>query len=430
MSTPYKKIAFHTLGCKLNFTETATIARDFSERGFLVTNFKDQADVYVINTCSVTENADRECRKIVRQVKRRQPHARIALVGCYAQLQPDAVAVQTGADIVLGSGAKFKLIEHLEKGIDGNGQIVITDDNESLEKFTASWSYGERTRAILKIQDGCDYRCSYCTIPMARGRSRSDSVKNTLAAARDLAGTEALEIVLTGVNIGDFGAGTDETFLDLIRELDNLPEVDRIRISSIEPNLLTDEIIDFCSTSRLFVPHFHIPLQSGSNRILKDMKRRYPREVFENRVTRIRQSMPDCCIGVDVITGFPTETSTDFMETYDFLKNLDITYLHVFTYSERPGTVAAGIPRAIPPKERNRRSKMLHILSDKKRNLYHHRFTGQTLPVLFESQSDGMLIGHTRNYIKVAVFGDQNLLNGIHPVKLIKNNGRYMTGQL
>ena len=430
MSTPTKRVAFHTLGCKLNFSETATISRDFLRHGFEKVDYRDTADIYVLNTCSVTENADKEARKLIRQAKRRNPESAIAVIGCYAQLKPNDIAAIDGVDIVLGAGEKFNLLNYLDS-IDLNGGAkVIQSEIDHVHTFTPSYSTGERTRSFLKIQDGCDYTCSFCTIPMARGESRSDTIDKTLQVAKEVAETDAREIVLTGVNIGDFGKGSDETFFDLIQRLEQLDGIDRIRISSIEPNLLTNEIIQFCASSQKFMPHFHIPLQSGSDKILSAMRRRYKRDLYEERVAKIKSIIPHACIGVDVIVGFPGETDDDFLDTYNILNELDISYLHVFTYSERPNTDAVEMGEVVPKETRAERSKMLHILSDKKRRYFNDQFIGKDRPVLFETMKNGKIQGHTDNYIQVQVDGDTNLINTIHPVSLIKNQGSFIDGQL
>ena len=430
MSTPTKRVAFHTLGCKLNFSETATISRDFLRHGFEKVDYRDTADIYVLNTCSVTENADKEARKLIRQAKRRNPESAIAVIGCYAQLKPNDIAAIDGVDIVLGAGEKFNLLNYLDS-IDLNGGAkVIQSEIDHVHTFTPSYSTGERTRSFLKIQDGCDYTCSFCTIPMARGESRSDTIDKTLEVAKEVAETDTREIVLTGVNIGDFGKGSDETFFDLIQQLEQLDGIDRIRISSIEPNLLTNEIIQFCASSQKFMPHFHIPLQSGSDKILSAMRRRYKRDLYEERVAKIKSIIPHACIGVDVIVGFPGETDDDFLDTYNILNELDISYLHVFTYSERPNTDAVEMGEVVPKETRAERSKMLHILSDKKRRYFNDQFIGNDRPVLFETMKNGKIQGHTDNYIQVQVDGDTNLINTIHPVSLIKNQGSFIDGQL
>ena len=430
MSTPTKRVAFHTLGCKLNFSETATISRDFICHGFEKVDYRDEADIYILNTCSVTENADKEARKLIRQAKRRNPESSVAVIGCYAQLKPNDIAAITGVDMVLGAQEKFNLLNHLDT-IDLNGGTkVIQSEIDHVHKFTPSYSSGERTRSFLKVQDGCDYTCSFCTIPLARGKSRSNSIENTMKVAKEVAQTDTRELVLTGVNIGDFGKGTSETFFDLIQQLDTLDGIDRIRISSIEPNLFTDEIIEFCATSQKFMPHFHVPLQSGSDKILGDMRRRYKRDLYQNRVEKIKSVLPDACIGVDVIVGFPGETNNDFLNTYKFLNELEISYLHVFTYSERPGTDAVEMGEVVSKEKRAERSRMLHILSDKKRRFFHDQFVNQRRPVLFENMKNGKLLGHTDNYIQIQTDGTPDLINTIHPVKLSGNYGRFVQGIL
>lgn len=430
MSTPTKRIALHTLGCKLNFSETATISRDFIQHGFEKVDYRDKADIYVFNTCSVTENADKEARKLIRQAKRRNPDSTVAVIGCYAQLKPNDIAIIDGVDIVLGAEEKFNLLNHLD-GIDLNGGTqVIQSEIDHAHKFTPSYSSGERTRSFLKVQDGCDYTCSFCTIPLARGESRSDTIENTMKTAREVAKTDSREIVLTGVNIGDFGKGTSESFFNLVQQLDMLDGIDRIRISSIEPNLLTNEIIEFCAESNKFMPHFHVPLQSGSDKILGAMRRRYKRDLYEERTEKINSIIPDVCIGVDVIVGFPGETDDDFLDTYNFLNKLNISYLHVFTYSERENTDAAKMGEVVSKEKRAERSKMLHILSDKKRRYFHEKFINQNRPVLFENMKNGKLLGHTDNYIQIQVDGGFDLINTIHPVKLILNHGAAVDGQL
>ena len=430
MSTPTKRVAFHTLGCKLNFSETATISRDFIRHGFEKVNYRDEADIYVLNTCSVTENADKEARKLIRSAKRRNPASSIVVIGCYAQLKPNDIAAIDGVDLVLGAEEKFNLLNHLST-VETNGSAkVIQSDIDHVHTFKPSFSSGERTRSFLKIQDGCDYTCSFCTIPLARGGNRSDTIANTMKTAREVALTDAREIVLTGINIGDFGKGSDETFFHLIRQLDKLENIDRIRISSIEPNLLTDEIIEFCVTSQKFMPHFHVPLQSGSDKILSAMRRRYKRGLFEDRIAKIKKTIPDACVGVDVIVGFPGETEEDFLETYNFLNELDISYLHVFTYSERPNTDAIAINAVVPKAVRAQRSKMLHILSDKKQRFFHEQFIGKTRQVLFETMKNGRVLGHTDNYIQVQVEGEIDLINRIENIALIDFHGSVVDGQL
>ena len=421
MSTPTKRIAFHTLGCKLNFSETSTISRDFIDQGFEKVDYRDKADIYVLNTCSVTENADKEAKKLIRQAKRRNPDSAVAVIGCYAQLNPNDIAAIDGVNIILGAKEKFNLLNHLDAIDLNSGTKVLQSKIDHVHRFTPSYSSGERTRSFLKVQDGCDYNCSFCTIPLARGASRSDTIENTIKVATDVAKTDTREIVLTGVNIGDYGKGNSETFFDLIQQLDTLNGIDRIRISSIEPNLLTDEIIEFCSSSLKFMPHFHVPLQSGSNKTLKKMKRRYKREHYEDRIKKIKSDIPQACIGADVIVGFPGETKDDFLETYNFLNELEISYLHVFTYSERPNTDAFEIGGAVSKEKRAERSKMLHFLSDKKRQYFCNQFIGKELPVLFENTKNGKTFGHTDNYIQVQVESEVNLVNTIQNVRLTDN---------
>ena len=430
MSTQYKRIAFHTLGCKLNFSETATISRDFIRHGFEKVDYRDKADFYVLNTCSVTDNADKEARKLIRQAKRRNPDSSVAVIGCYAQLKPNEISEIDGVDIVLGAEEKFNLLDHLD-AIDLKGKVkVIQSEIDHVNTFIPSYSTGERTRSFLKIQDGCDYSCSFCTIPLARGESRSNTVENTMKTARKVAETDTREIVLTGVNIGDFGKGSKETFYALIQQLDTLERIDRIRISSVEPNLLTNQIIEFCAQSEKFMPHFHVPLQSGSNKILKKMKRRYDREYYEDRVKRIKSNVPDACIGADVIVGFPGETEDDFIETYNFLNELNISYLHVFTYSVRSNTGAVEMGERVSKETKADRSKMLHILSDKKQRYFYDQFINKNRPVLFENIKNGKIIGHTDNYIKVQVEGGTSLINTIQPVMMKENHTSWVSGIL
>jgi threonylcarbamoyladenosine tRNA methylthiotransferase MtaB len=416
------RVAFYTLGCKLNFSETSTIARLFEGRGYHRVEFEETPDLFVINTCSVTENADKKCRALVNKALRISPHAYIAIIGCYAQLKPDEIAAIPGVDLVLGASEKFNLpdyIDTLEKSVKAE---IHACEIDSVNQFVPSFSGNDRTRSFFKIQDGCDYSCSFCTIPLARGKSRSGSIEQTVNSARKLiAETGAKELVLTGVNTGDFGRSTRENFYDLIKVLDTLEGVDRFRISSIEPNLLTEEIIRFVAESKRFVPHFHIPLQSGSNRILRLMRRRYQKELYEQRVEFIRRYMPHCCIGVDVIVGFPGESDQDFEETYAFLNELPISYLHVFTYSERVNTQAIHLPDAVPAKVRASRSARLHALSDQKRKAFYEHNLGKSLPVLWEAaQTEGHMFGFTPNYIKVQTNYDPLLVNTISAVKLEK----------
>jgi threonylcarbamoyladenosine tRNA methylthiotransferase MtaB len=423
-----KKVAFYTLGCKLNFSETSTIGRMFEEKGYKKVDFTDTPDIFIINTCSVTENADKKCHKIVREARAISPDAYVTIIGCYAQLKPKEIAEIPGVDAVLGAAEKFRLVELLDGFTREPQAKVFASDIERANKFNTSYSINDRTRTFLKVQDGCDYSCSFCTIPLARGGSRSDSVENILKTAREIAATEVKEIVLTGVNTGDFGLQGGkrvERFIDLVRALDEVEGIDRIRISSVEPNLLTDEIIEFVAASKKFVPHFHIPLQSGSNKILKLMRRRYQRELYTDRVEKIRSLMPHCCIGVDVIVGFPGETREDFLETYNFLNELDISYLHVFTYSERENTLAAEMTGSVPGSQRADRSKMLHTLSDKKRRKFYEENVGREASVLFENDIEsGMMHGFTENYVRVTAKYDPVLINELKRVRLTSINAK------
>jgi len=423
-------VSFHTLGCKLNFAETSTIARQLKEAGFRKVEFETGADVVVINTCSVTENADKECKTIVRRAQQANPEAFIAIIGCYAQLKPEEISAIPGVDLVLGATEKFNLPVYLnnlkKKELAEIHSCEIGDANT----FTSAYSFGDRTRAFLKVQDGCDYSCSYCTIPLARGNSRSDTVSNVLKNVKAIAERDVKEIVLTGVNLGDYGIfdthskNRETDFFSLVKELDKVDGIERFRISSIEPNLLTDEIITFVSTSEKFVPHFHIPLQSGSDKILGLMRRRYKRNLYVERINKIKSVMPDACIGVDVIVGFPGETESDFMDTYKFLTDLDISYLHVFTYSERENTDAALLKDVVPMHERKRRNKMLRILSEKKKNHFYSQFIDREFPVLIEEENkDGFISGFTSNYIRIAIPYDPALVNTLVKVKLVSFDG-------
>jgi len=428
MSTPTTRVAFHTMGCKTNFSETSTISREMMAHGLQQVSFRDKADVYVLNSCSVTENADKEARKLIRQARRRNPDAAVAVIGCYAQLQPAEIAAIPGVELVVGAAEKFNLFAHLSS-LKANGKAtVIQSPIETVQSFQPSFSATERTRTYLKIQDGCNYNCSFCTIPLARGRSRSDNIVNTVNIAQQIADTEAREIVLTGVNIGDYGVNGNEDFFQLIQALDNVDGIDRFRISSIEPNLLSDEIITFCAHSKKFVPHFHIPLQSGADTILRRMKRRYDTALYSSRIKQINNLMPDCCIGVDVIVGFPGEGVEDFLTTRSFLDSLDISYLHVFTFSERENTVAASLDNQVPQEEKSYRSKTLHMLSDEKRYAFQDKFLTQARPVLFERSVNGINQGYTDNYIRVHVAADMNYENRLLEVTLNKNYGPYMNG--
>jgi threonylcarbamoyladenosine tRNA methylthiotransferase MtaB len=419
-----RKVAFYTLGCKLNFSETSTIGRLFTDAGYAVVDFTDGADVYVINTCSVTEHADKKCRKVVKEALKYAPNAYVTIVGCYAQLKPTEIAEIEGVDMVLGAAEKFRIVEYIS---DLTKQPKAVVHQQNIEKvnhnFIAAYSIGDRTRTFLKVQDGCDYPCTYCTIPLARGGSRSDTIENVLNRARQIASSGVKEIVLTGVNLGDFGirnGNREDKFFDLVKALDEVDGIERIRISSIEPNLLSNEIIDFVASSKRFVPHFHIPLQSGSDKILGLMKRRYQRNLYTERVARIKQVMPNCCIGVDVIVGFPGETHEDFLDTYQFLNGLDISYLHVFTYSERDQTAAAEMAGVVAGSARADRSKMLHILSDKKRRAFYQGQVGSIGEVLFEDdQKNGFMHGFTKNYVKVKAKYDPVMVNEIKTVKLV-----------
>ena len=425
-----KKVAFHTLGCKLNFSETSTIARDFQSEGFARVDFSENADIYVINTCSVTENADKRFKTIVKQAQKINPEAFVAAVGCYAQLKPEELAAVDGVDLVLGATEKFKITGYINDLLSrperskGMGE-VHSCEIEAADFYVGSYGIGDRTRAFLKVQDGCDYKCTYCTIPLARGISRSDTMENVIKNAAEIASQNIKEIVLTGVNIGDYGKGEfgnkkhEHTFLDLVSQLDKVDGIERLRISSIEPNLLKNETIALVSKSRAFVPHFHIPLQSGSNKILGLMKRRYRRELYIDRVAKIKEMMPHACIGVDVIVGFPGETEEDFLETYNFLNELDISYLHVFTYSERDNTEAAVMEGVVDKKVRSKRSKMLRGLSAKKRRAFYESQLGSTRTVLFEGENkQGYIHGFTENYVKVKSPWNPALVNTLHTVTL------------
>lgn len=419
-----KRVAFYTLGCKLNFSETSTIARLFPEKEFEKVDFEASPDIFIINTCSVTENADKKCKALVNKAMRISPHGFVAIIGCYAQLKPEEIAEIPGVDVVLGANEKFNILQYLQNTEKVLKAQIHACEIENVNTFVPSYSFGERTRVFLKIQDGCDYSCSFCTIPLARGKSRSESIEKTMHAAQELvAQTKAKEIVLTGVNTGDFGRHNGESFFELIQQLDLLEDLERIRISSIEPNLLSDPIIEFAAQSNKFVPHFHIPLQSGNNKTLKAMRRRYQRELYQEKVEKIKQLLPHACIGVDVIVGFPGETSEDFMETYNFIQALDISYLHVFTYSERDNTLAAELQEIVPAKERAERSKMLHTLSEKKKRFFYKTHLGKTLNVLWEAEKEGeFMYGFTDNYIKVRTPFNNTLVNTIQPFTLNEIN--------
>lgn len=422
-----KSVAFYTLGCKLNFSETSTIARNFEQEGFQRVEFEQAADIYVINTCSVTDNADKRFKTIVRQAQKNNEDAFVIAIGCYAQLKPEELAAVDGVDLVLGATEKFKVTDYLNDLSKNDMGTVHSCEIDEADFYVGSYSFGDRTRAFLKVQDGCDYKCTYCTIPLARGISRSDQLENVLSNAKEISAQGIKEIVLTGVNIGDYGKGEfgnkkhEHTFFDLVKALDHVEGIERLRISSIEPNLLRNETIQYVAQSNAFVPHFHIPLQSGSNHILKLMRRRYLRELYLDRVEKVKSLMPDACIGVDVIVGFPGETDEHFLETYHFLNELDISYLHVFTYSERDNTLAAEMDGVVPARIRKKRSKMLRGLSVKKRRAFYESQLGKTKTVLFEGENkDGYVHGFTENYVKVKAPWNPHLVNTLHQVKLEK----------
>ena len=429
MATP-RSVAFYTLGCKLNFSETSSIGRLFEDAGYAVHKFEEGADVYVINTCSVTDFADRKCRKTVRRALRISPHAVVVVIGCYAQLKPKEIAEIPGVDLVLGAKEKFRVLEFVDELSKSPGKgLVHAGDVKEANEFINAFSFGDRTRSFLKVQDGCNYKCSFCTIPQARGASRSDTIENVVANAQKIAAGGIREIVLTGVNLGDFGNGTEvieglkpkkeALFIDLIKALDEVEGIQRYRISSIEPNLVNNEVIDFVADSKRFLPHFHIPLQSGNNKQLKAMRRRYKRELYADRVAYIKERMPHACIGVDVIVGFPGETEEDFIETYKFINGLDVSYLHVFTYSERANTLAADMDGVVSVEERRRRNEMLSILSEKKRRHFYEQSLGEQRQVLFEKHTNtSLLSGYTDNYIKVELPFDESLLNKVSKVEL------------
>ena len=429
MSADYKKIAFHTMGCKLNFSETSMISKDFLSRGFERVKYNEYADFYILNTCSVTDNADKEARKLIRQAKRSNPNSKIAVIGCYAQLNPNEISSIKGVDLVVGSEKKFNLLNELDKLNLGNGSNVISSDIKEINTFIPSYSIGDRTRSYLKIQDGCDYVCSFCTIPLARGKSRSDSIRKTINLANQAIDEGAKELVLTGVNIGDFGKQAGENFFDLIQELDKL-NIDRLRISSIEPNLLSKEIIEFCSISNKFMPHFHIPLQSGSDEILTLMQRRYKRSRYLECVSVIKDLIPDATIGADIIVGFPGESDDNFNETLQFVKKLNISYLHVFTYSERANTRAINFENKVDKKIRLKRSLILRNFSKKILEEHQNKFIKSSRPVLFEYLKNDKIFGYTDNYIKVAVEASHSIINTIKNVRLRSSNGNYIVGEL
>ncbi len=415
----YKKVAFYTLGCKLNFSETSTIGRSFEDAGYAKVSFDDTPDIYVINTCSVTENADKKCRQLVKKAKKINPNCFIAIIGCFAQLKPKEIATIPGVNIVLGANEKFNIVEHVES-FDSEEVVISNESIKNTKEFVPAFSMGDRTRSFLKIQDGCDYFCTFCTIPLARGKSRNATIAETISEAEKIAKTDVKEVVLTGVNIGDFGQGGEENFFSLVKELDQVEGIDRFRISSIEPNLLSDEIIEFClGESKRFVPHFHIPLQVGNDRLLKAMRRKYKREVFADRVKKIKSLRPNACIGVDVIVGFPGETDEDFLDTVNFIKELEVSYLHVFTYSERANTTAIKLGNSVPMNIRKQRSKQLHILSAKKKRAFYETQVGKTETVLFEdSDNDGVMHGFTSNYVKIKTAFNKGLANTFQEVTM------------
>jgi len=415
-------IAFYTLGCKLNFSETSTIGRQAKEEGFEVVDFTEPADIYVINTCSVTENADKKCKRVVKESKKNNPESSVVVIGCYAQLKPKEIINIDGVDMVLGAAEKFNLMEHLQS-IKVTPKQIFNANIKETNVFIPGFSVGDRTRSFMKVQDGCDYFCSFCTIPLARGKSRSNTITETLKVANEVAQTEVKEVVLTGVNIGDFGVDTDESFYDLVETLDQVKGVDRFRISSIEPNLLEDRIIEFVANSKRFVPHFHVPLQSGNDEILQKMRRKYLSDLYVESVANIKTAMPHACIGVDVIVGFPGETKAHFLETYNFLNELDISYLHVFPYSERANTTAKKLAGKVSKVEKTERADMLRILSHKKRMAFYRKHLGETRTVLFEGENkDGLMYGFTDNYIKVGLPFDKSLVNQLVDVKLLDLN--------
>jgi threonylcarbamoyladenosine tRNA methylthiotransferase MtaB len=417
-----KKVAFYTLGCKLNFSETSSIARMFEGRGYEKVAFQDKPDIFIINTCSVTENADKKCKKVVKEAKKINPDSFVTIIGCYAQLKPQEISEIKGVDAVLGAAEKFQLIDKLDGFTKKGKPQILASDIKDAKEFNNAYSINDRTRTFLKVQDGCNYHCAFCTIPLARGKSRSDTIENIVSSAKEIAASGVREIVLTGVNTGDFGiqdGKRKERFVNLVKALDQIEGIERFRISSIEPNLLTNEIIEFVSQSNKFVPHFHIPLQSGSNKILRIMRRRYLRELYVDRVRKIKALMPHCCIGVDIIVGFPGETEEDFLETYHFLKDLPVSYLHVFTYSERANTDAPSMDSPVPLTIRNERSKMLRSLSEKIKRQFYLENIGREDIVLFENDiKDGMMEGFTDNYVRVKAKYDPLLINELKKIKM------------
>lgn len=427
-----KKVSFYTLGCKLNFSESSTLARSFEKEGYARVELDDSPDVVVINTCSVTDQADKKCRNLVNRARKSNPQAFVAVIGCYAQLKPQEIAAIPGVNLVLGANEKFDLLAYVQSTSSEESARVENREIKQANQFYPAFSYGDRTRSFLKVQDGCDYFCAFCTIPLARGFSRSASIEKTLEQAREAAATGVKEVVLTGVNIGDFGKQNNETFFGLVKQLDEISGIERFRISSIEPNLLSDEIIRFVATSKKFVPHFHVPLQSGSDKILALMRRRYKRELYANRVNLIKTVMPHACIGVDVITGFPGETEGDFLDTYQFLNELNVSYFHVFTYSERDNTTAIRLTDVVDEKTRQQRTKMLRILSEKKKRAFYQSQINLEYDVLFESEDeDGYIYGFTSNYVKVRIPADHAVINTIQRFHIQAVNGDCIaTGEL
>ena len=428
MATQQKKVAFHTMGCKLNFSETSTIKRDFISRGFKTVSFNEYANIYVLNSCSVTENADREARKIIRQAKRLNPSSSIIVTGCYAQLKPEELAAVKEVDMIFGAKEKFNLLDHLDSIELNHKTKLFHSEINSVSHFEPSFSSNDRTRSYLKVQDGCDYNCTFCTIPLARGASRSSTVSKTLMSAKQAISSGAREIVLTGVNIGDFGVNSHEKFIDLLVSLNDLNDLDRIRISSIEPNLLSNEIIEFCAKSKKIMPHFHIPLQSGSSRILKLMRRKYQTSLYKERIEHIKSLIPDACIGADIIVGFPSETDVDFQKSYDFIESLNISYLHVFSYSERQNTKAIKIKNKVSKAKKAERSLAMRELSKELKLSFEKSFVGSTREVLFEYQIDNQWFGHSDNYLPVRVNSKENLKNSIESVNIVNSVKNYLVG--
>ena len=428
MATQQKKVAFHTMGCKLNFSETSTIKRDFISRGFKTVSFNEYANIYVLNSCSVTENADREARKIIRQAKRLNPSSSIIVTGCYAQLKPEELAAIKEVDMIFGAKEKFNLLDHLDSIELNHKTKLFHSEINSVSHFEPSFSSNDRTRSYLKVQDGCDYNCTFCTIPLARGASRSSTVSKTLMSAKQAISSGAREIVLTGVNIGDFGVNSHEKFIDLLVSLNDLNDLDRIRISSIEPNLLSNDIIEFCAKSKKIMPHFHIPLQSGSSRILKLMRRKYQTSLYKERIEHIKSLIPDACIGADIIVGFPSETDIDFQKSYDFIESLNISYLHVFSYSERQNTKAIKIKNKVSKAKKAERSFTMRELSKELKLSFEQSFVGSTREVLFEYQVDNQWFGHSDNYLPVRVNTEENLKNSIESVNIVNSVKNYLVG--